>query len=84
MVNINPKIYGLQPNVKLKRVKGVVFVVINRKSRVIMKDGHRILKIVKKIKQIEINKSIGVLSSAPICSKTKEFLFQNDIIIKTA
>ena len=84
MVNINPKTYGLQPKVKLKKEKSVVFVVINRKSRVIMKDGHRILKMVKKIKQIETNKSFGVLTSAPICNKTKEFFFENDIIIKTA
>ncbi len=45
-----------------------------------MKDGHRIVNQAKKINTIqEIN--ICLYTSAPICSKTKEFLKKNDIAI---
>ena len=41
------------------------------------------LKIVKKIKGFEIEKNVGVLSGAPICSKTQKFLNENNITVKS-
>ena len=83
MKNADPKLYNLPPRTKLKKSKKGVFVVINRKSRIVMKDGYRIYEIAKQIQTFEIGKKISVLSSAPICSKTKKFLSQNDIDIKS-
>ena len=47
-----------------------------------MKDGHRILEIVNKIKSVESEKNVGVMSNAPVCSKTQKFLINNGIIVK--
>jgi len=83
MVNIDPQKYNLSSRIALQEDESKnVFIKINRKSRIVMKDGHRILEIVKKIKQIEKQKNIGVLSQAPICSKTKMFLNKNGVSIQ--
>lgn len=83
MVNINPKKYNLPPRTKLKEnPSGKIFIIINRKSRVIMKDGERVLNLVKKINLVEPNKKVGILSSAPVCGKTKNWLFDNGISVE--
>ena len=46
-----------------------------------MKDGYRIVEIVKKIKLVEAGQEIGVLSSAPVCSKTQKYLCDRNIEI---
>ena len=74
--------YNLHSRVKLLGKDKRVFIVIDRKSRIIMKDGHRILKIAKQINQIEVDKEVSVLSGAPVCKKTKKFLLENDIVVK--
>ncbi len=82
MRNIDPKKYNLHSRTKLKKMGKRVFIVIDRKTRIIMKDGYRIFEIVKQIRQFESDKKIGVLTSAPVCSKTQKFLLQNQIVIK--
>jgi len=82
MVNIDPKTYNLSPRTKLKKSPEEIFIVIERKSRIIMKDGHKILSNVKKIEKFEPGKKISVLSSAPVCSKTKQFLHENGVSIE--
>ena len=83
MKNIDPKKYNLSSRIQLQENSfGCLFIIIDRKSRIIMKDGLRILKIVNTIKQVEKNTSISVLTSAPICSKTKLFLSESNIEIK--
>ena len=42
-----------------------------------------LLEIVKKIRGFEIEKKVGVLSGAPVCSKTQKFLNENNITIKS-
>ena len=83
MNKVDPKKYNLQPRVSLRKTKKDVFIVIDRKSRIIMKDGYRIFEIAKKIRSFEVGKKISVLSNAPVCSKTKKFLSQNEISIKS-
>ena len=39
-----------------------------------MKDGQRVFKIAKDIKKVNQNKNVSLLTSAPVCSKTKKFL----------
>ena len=82
MKNIDPKKYNLHSRVKLLGKNKTVFIVIDRKSRIIMKDGHRIVKIAKQINQVEVDKEVAVLSGAPVCKKTKKFLLENDIVVK--
>ena len=83
MKNVDPKLYNLHPRIILRKTKKDIFIVMDRKSRIIMKDGYRILKIVKKIRGFEIGKNVNVLSDAPVCSKTQKFLTENNIVIKS-
>ena len=80
MKPIDPKTYNLSPRIKLlENNSGSLFILIDRKSRVVMKDGHKIIKIAKDIKKINQNKKISLLTSAPVCSKTKKHLLKCSI-----
>ena len=80
MKPIDPKTYNLSPRTKLfEDNKGSLFVVVDRKSRVVMKDGHKIVKIAEDIKKVNQNKKISLLTSAPVCSKTKKHLLKYSI-----
>jgi len=83
MKTIDPKKYNLSSRVILKESSNEqIFLIINRKSRIIMKDGNRILDIIQKIKTIEKDKNTLVLTSAPVCSKTRQFLNKNKVEIQ--
>ena len=80
MKPIDPKTYNLPPRTKLlENNSGSLFILIDRKSRVIMKDGHKIVKIAEDIKKINQNKKINLLTSAPVCSKTKKHLLKCNV-----
>ena len=79
---IDPKLYGLSPSTKLKQVGANQFnIIIERKSRIIMKDGEGILAKVNKIKNHVPSAKVCLKTSAPICSKTKTFLEEHDISV---
>ena len=46
-----------------------------------MKDGLKVFKIAQKVRQKEEQKKISLLTSAPVCSKTKSFLSENNILV---
>ena len=78
----DPKKYGLNTRtVLIENERKEIIIVINRKSRIIMKDGRKILEKVRKIQQQE-NKIISVKTNAPLCSKTKQHLQENGIEIR--
>ena len=80
MKPIDPKTYNLPPRTKLlENNSGSLFILIDRKSRIIMKDGHKIVKIAEDIKKINQNKKISLLTSAPVCSKTKKHLLKYSV-----
>ena len=83
MKNIDPTQYNLSSRVDLRQDRsGDLLIIIDRKSRIIMKDGIRVLGMVKKINKIDPKKNISVRTSAPICSKTKKLLLENNITTK--
>ena len=83
MKNIDPTQYNLSSRVDLRQDhSGDLLIIIDRKSRIIMKDGIRVLEMVKKINKIDPKKNISVRTSAPICSKTKKLLLENNIRTK--
>ena len=83
MKNIDPTQYNLSSRVDLRQDRsGDLLIIIDRKSRIIMKDGIRVLEMVKKINKIDPKKNISVQTSAPICSKTKKLLLENNITTK--
>jgi len=56
------------------------YIIKNIKSRIIMKDGKKILKIAKQIKK-ETKTCVFLATTAPVCSKTKSYLKENKIEI---
>jgi len=79
---VNPKTYNLSSRIKLLQDSaGSLFIVIDRKSRIIMKDGSRVVKMAERIKEVNQNKKISLLTSAPVCSKTKVLLLKNNISV---
>lgn len=79
---INPKKYNLNNRVLIKQPKPKhIVIVINRKSRIIMKDGERINQHKEIIKKTEPNTKISLETTAPICTKTKNYLLSKDISI---
>jgi hypothetical protein len=79
---IDPKLYGLPPSTKLKQVGTANFnLVVQRKSRIIMKDGEGIVAKVNKIKNHVPNAKVSLKTSAPVCSKTKAYLEEHGISV---
>ncbi len=77
---IDPKLYGLTPSTRLKQTSATQFEIdIQRKSRIIMKDGEVILAKAVKIKKHVPNARVSLVTSAPVCSKTKVFLEEHGI-----
>ena len=80
MKTVDPLDYNLPLRTKLLiDNSGSFFIVVDRKSRVIMKDGHKIVNIAKHIKEVNQKANISLLTSAPVCSKTSKLLSKNKI-----
>ena len=82
MQKIEPHLYGLSARTNLVQIDNSIGILIERKSRIIMKDGHRIVKQAHAI-QIKENKPVILITSAPVCSKTKQYLSANNILINS-
>ena len=81
---INPALFGLPPRTVLEENEnnGIVFV-MRRKSRIVMKDGEKILRIRDLVMKTEKYTSFTLQTNAPVCSKTREFLESSGIRIET-
>ena len=79
---IDPKPFGLPPSTKLMQIDTTKFnLVIQRKSRITMKDGEGIMAKVNKIKNQVPNAKVSLKTSAPVCSKTKTYLEEHGISV---
>jgi hypothetical protein len=79
---VDPKLFSLPPSTKLKQVGTNQFdIVIQRKSRIIMKDGKGVLAKVDKIKHHVPKAKVSLRTSAPVCSKTEAFLKERGISV---
>jgi len=85
MNTIDPEQFDLPPRTVLRGIgKSKIAIVINRKSRIIMSDGKKILEKAMKIKNHQPGIKVTLETSAPVCSKTSAFLSKNDIeVIQT-
>jgi hypothetical protein len=79
---LNPKNFNIKSNISIEDRGDDVCIIISRKSRIIMKDGERILGYVKAI-QGALRKPINIETSAPVCSKTKAYLHTQSVLIKS-
>ena len=79
MKQLDPKIFNLNSRAIIEEEKSALTLVVNRKSRIIMKDGRRLLDQVRQIKKFS-KKPVLIFTRAPVCSKTTNYL--NDKKIK--
>ncbi len=70
-----PKLFGLPPRTVLEQIaEDTIAIVIDRKSRIIMADGKKILEKSQKIKEIQPSTTVVLKTTTPVCSKTMKFL----------
>lgn len=80
IASLDPLKYGLGKKDKLfEASKEHIVLVIDRKSRVIMKDGEKIASKIELIKSAGFKGKISIASTAPVCSKTTRFLIEKNI-----
>ena len=80
--HLDPTQYGLSSRTILVGIKpGHIGIMKNRKSRIIMKDGEKIIETAKQILQSSPKTRISLITNAPVCSKTKQHLTENKITI---
>ncbi len=81
---IDPKLFSLPPSTKLEQVGTNQYkIIIQRKSRIIMKDGKGIAAKADKIKSHVPNATVSLKTSTSVCSKTKIFLEEHGISVST-
>jgi len=72
---IDPKQFGLPGRTLIEKLdKNHYALVIDRKSRIIMADGRKIVEKAAKIRKVVPEAKISLKSSAPVCSKTIPYL----------
>lgn len=77
---IDPVCYNLSGRTVLERIGPQhIAIVIDRKSRVIMADGKKVLAKAERIKEKEAKIKVSLRTSAPVCSKTLKFLLEHQI-----
>jgi len=81
---IDPKRFGLHPTTRLEQTAEKEFVlVMNRKSRIIMSDGKKILAKAARIMAKVPGATIRLRTTAPVCSKTAALLEANNVELIT-
>ena len=79
---VDPKEFNLPARTVLEEERnGQLTLVLDRKSRIIMADGRRIVAKAEIIRTRHGNQPIGLRTTAPICSKTARYLAENNIKI---
>ena len=77
---VDPKIFGLHHATRLEQAGEKQFIiVINRKSRIIMQDGRKILAKAARIAAKVPGATVSLRTNAPVCSKTKALLAENQV-----
>ncbi len=71
---LDPVSYGLPKRTVLENYNGGIALVIDRKSRIVMADGRRILDKVATLRKQVGDTAIVLKTTAPVCRKTKLLL----------
>ncbi|MFQ6613227.1 MAG: hypothetical protein ACE5D1_00140 [Fidelibacterota bacterium] len=78
----DPCQFGLPKRVRLKQSETNEFaLVIERKSRIIMRDGQRILHYAELIRNRNPVAHISLITTAPVCRKTTRLLKEQHITV---
>ena len=78
---VNPKLFGLHASTKIEQTGKKQFViVIDRKSRIIMKNGKTIVSKADKITTAVPGAIVSLRTTAPVCRKTIALLQDNKVL----
>jgi len=79
---IDPKRFGLSPRMTIGQLsQNHVVIIKDRKSRIIMKEGRKILEQIETIKSHAPEAEIILATNAPVCGKTTKLLNEKGIRI---
>ena len=79
---LNSKEYGLSPRALIGKYDNEqIFLIKDRKSRIIMKDGRQILDQIETIKTNSTAINVSLATNAPICGKTTKLLAENKVAV---
>lgn len=71
MKELNAKDFGLNGNIILKGDgKSSYIIVMDRKSRIVMKDCEKIRERIEMIRRVDPTARVDIETTAPVCSKT--------------
>lgn len=77
---LDPKKYGLGSRTVIGEANdGQLFLIKDRQSRIIMKDGMKILEQINSIKRSANADRVVLTTQAPICGKTTKLFVENEI-----
>lgn len=78
--SIDPEKYGLTSRDRIVKIdENHLAIIVNRKSRIVMKDGKRVLEKAEKIRRQLPGVRLSLKTSAPVCGKTRMFLQERGI-----
>jgi len=77
---LDAKELRVSPKTKIIDHGAFIAIVVERKSRLIMKDGEKIIEKAKAIQKVK-NTPIYLQTGAPVCSKTKTHLEKHGVLI---
>ncbi|BCS95325.1 hypothetical protein DSLASN_09570 [Desulfoluna limicola] len=80
--SVNPGDYGLPSRTQLVWVEeGHLAIRVDRKSRIIMKDGRGLLEKAACIRETNSALRVSLKTSAPVCGKTRAFLEEHGVAV---
>ncbi len=82
-MRLDPKDYNLQSRTQLVQLKdNTIGIIIDRKSRIIMADGIKLLEKIATIQEVTPSTKVCIVTTAPVCSKTRLFFEKAKVTLK--
>lgn len=76
----DPKEMGLSARDRVEKMTDAHWaLVVDRRSRIVMADGRRILEKAEKIRRTIPGVKVSLKTNAPVCSKTRVFLAEHGV-----
>lgn len=77
---LDPAAFGLTRRDRIERVdEGRIALVVDRKSRIVMADGERLVRKIETIRENAKGWRVDVRTNAPVCGKTRAFLSEKGV-----
>ncbi|MFT5697647.1 MAG: hypothetical protein ACI8ZB_000495 [Desulforhopalus sp.] len=81
-MKLDPKKYGLPARTHLEKLdEHTIGLIVRRKSRIIMADGRKLVEKAMCIQETATSTKVALVTTAPICGKTRTFLEASGITI---